>query len=167
MGSGIESTCGIEMIYNWDGYINSQRYFECQVISALNAYYYLTGEVIEQFSEEYEYLVDLALARNGATISVEKVYDYLDIVVVDIHKALPKFAPFPFPMDVSVWSKYTGYHSVLIIGKKEEGKLLQVTNFMWVTDEQGLIGYYDFRKYIRSTGINGEYWGRVLGIRDA
>lgn len=57
----------------WKNYINRQKYSECQIITALNAYYYLTGEVYcKQDSQEYDDLIYLCGARSGSAIGVEK-----------------------------------------------------------------------------------------------
>ena len=60
---------------NWSKYLNGQKYSECQLITALNAYYYLTGKIYcKQDSQEYEDLVDSCCARIGAAIGIEKVH---------------------------------------------------------------------------------------------
>ncbi len=70
---------------DWDKYLNSQFYSECQLISALNAYYRLTGKQYTPqkgvelrmkglkttvINSDYEELVDVVKARHGAAITI-------------------------------------------------------------------------------------------------
>ena len=54
---------------SWNKYINKNKYSECQLITALNAYYYLTGkQYCKQDSKEYENLVDLGVMVLGVQV---------------------------------------------------------------------------------------------------
>jgi len=68
---------------NWNKYLNNQKYSECQLVTALNAYYYLTGEVYcKQDSDEYEKLVDECCARHGSAIGIEKIHKKLGLEII-------------------------------------------------------------------------------------
>ena len=67
---------------SWRQYHNSQKYSDCQLISAINAHYYWYGKRIDQDSEEYESLVDLVSARHGGAISIEKAHKKLGLKVL-------------------------------------------------------------------------------------
>lgn len=81
----------------WSKYLNSQKYSECQLVTALNAYYHLTGKVYcKQDSQEYEDLVDGCCARNGAAIGIEKTHKQLGLRTVG-------YSPFLFPSFKTQW----------------------------------------------------------------
>ena len=66
---------------NWKRYINKNRTEgDCQLVTAVNAYYYLTGKIVSD--EDYEKYVDLAGCRYGSAISMEKVWKKLGIEIV-------------------------------------------------------------------------------------
>lgn len=68
----------------WMKYINRQLYSECALITALNAYYFLTGkQYCEMGDKTYEELVDLVMAREGAAIAPKKAWDVLEIKSID------------------------------------------------------------------------------------
>ncbi|GAG89753.1 unnamed protein product, partial [marine sediment metagenome] len=50
---------------------------DCQLITAVNAYYYLTGKTVND--EDYEKYVDLVGTGHGSAISIEKVWRKLGI----------------------------------------------------------------------------------------
>ena len=131
-------------------YINSQKYSECQLISAINAAIYLNEIPILQNSIEYERLIDLVHARNGAAISIEYAHQYLrikstDIGTIDLN-TLRNFLDNKNPVEVKVIKPF--YHSVLIIDYKKEGNyLVQVLNYKQ-TDNEGWIEWKIFKKFL-------------------
>lgn len=57
---------------------NHEKYYsDCQVVTAINAHYLLTGEIIKQGSERYNELCELAKACYGSAICIEKIWDIL------------------------------------------------------------------------------------------
>lgn len=135
---------------DWDKYHHKNKYCECSLITALNAKYYLTGEYIDQNSNEYEKLVDLCMAREGSAIDIKKVWDELDIEVkqtyltsLDWNNILP-----PLPLEIFVWHKAYGFHSVLAVDYEPKTKAFRVTNFKWATNLKGWIFDEDLFHYI-------------------
>lgn len=104
-------------------YLNSQKYMECQLVTAINAAICLNEIPVEANSAEYDRLVDLVSARNGSAISIKDAYKYLRLE--------PFFVPFTWenvvkylkkrvinvknPIEFLVRSPRTGSHSILAI----------------------------------------------------
>lgn len=153
----------------WSKYLQKNKYSECQLITALNAIYYLTGEYIDQNSNEYEELVDLCMARNGAAISIEKVWDELGIEIkktyltsLDWESNLP-----PLPLEISIWHKAYGFHSVLAVDYEPKTDAFRITNFKWATSLKGWIFNEDLYHYLMDSATHGEskYRYRLFGIK--
>jgi len=162
------------VIRDWYKYHNKQNYSDCQLISAVNAYYYLTGKVIPLESKRYEKMVDLVCARNGAAISIKKAHkrlgiesiwegDYLPDAQDKDGKMLCKYKIL-LPCEVSVWHPKTGFHSVLIVGHNKECRAYQVTNFRWETTTGGWIFEEDFKVFVNASNLKSWKY-RILGKR--
>ena len=126
------------MIRSWEGFQNTQNYLECQLVSALNAYYYLTGKRIEIGSEGYEELVDLSGGRNRTCLCMSPIYERLGIKIEKTFDSSDEFVNnLVFPMEKIV---HGGLHSVLITDWDTSNKKVRLTNFGvsedgWVTEE--------------------------------
>ena len=136
---------------DWNEYHQKNKYSECQLITALNIYYYLTGKYIDQESDEYEELVDLCLARYGSAISIKKVWDKLGIKVKESYlNSLDwsnKKQP-PLPMEINIWHKSYGFHSVAAIDYEPKTDAFKIANFKWATSLDGWIFYEDLNHFI-------------------
>lgn len=135
----------------WSKYINKNKYSECQLITALNAYYYLTGkQYCKQDSQDYEDLVDLVKARHGAAICVEKAWKKFGIEIVwegiSLYDLFEK-KTLRLPIEFNVWSKGYGFHSTLIVDYNTKCDALRITNFGRETNSQGWIFREDIYKY--------------------
>jgi len=139
----------------WIGYQNTQKYIECQLVSALNAYYYLTGDQIPIGSEGYEELVDLTNGRDIACLCMSPLYERLGIKVIktfDSHKEFINNLVFPLEKIV-----FGVLHSVLIIDWEPHNKRLRITNF-GATDSEGWVSEELFFQSIRVKDENyGSY----------
>lgn len=135
---------------DWNKYHNKNKYSECQLITALNAKYYLTGEYIDQNSNEYEELVDACGARYGGAICIEKVWEKLNIEVKDtyLYSLDWEKSSRPLPVEISVWHKAYGFHSVLAVDYEPKTNALRITNFKWATSLQGWIFDEDLFHYL-------------------
>lgn len=136
-------------------YLNSQKYSECQVVTAINAAVFLGFSPVDPNSSEYERLVDLAFARNGAAIRVDKVHEYLKICHDPIEPTWENIAKAinqGHPVEVSVWHTETGFHSVLVVDTecKATRKYLKVLNFKCITTADGWVSWKRFRAHIKS-----------------
>ena len=73
---------------SWHKYHHIQKGSECQLITALNAYYYLTGRYIKQDSPEYEKLMELTGAVAGCCTSVDVAWKLLGLRVLERYSSL-------------------------------------------------------------------------------
>jgi predicted solute-binding protein len=161
----------------WKNYINKQLYSECQLITAINAYYYLTGKIIKQESQEYEDLVDLVKARNGSALYIKRVHEKLGLITLkkaghlwdlwDDKKLL-------LPIGATVWHKKTGFHSVAIVEQCLKTDCIRIANFQDATSLDGWMFREDFYQYETqiSRGDDGRFnskgkqWRyQVFGLR--
>lgn len=143
---------------DWNKYINSQRYSDCQLVSAVNCYHYLTGKTVEYKSKQYEKLVDLVGARHGGAISIEKAYKKLGIKVInhyhndyEFHKSRyreGKVISIPLPMEISVYHKRYGRHSVAVVDYESRTGCYRIPNFKYATSLDGWIFKEDLDLYI-------------------
>lgn len=166
------------MMRNWNKYLNYQKYSECQLVTTINAYYYLTGKTIKQDSQEYEDLVDLCGARHGSAICIEKIHKKLGLVI-EKHRYLYKFLPtirkkLPLPIEVNIWHRLTGSHSILIINHSIKCNAVRITNFRYETRNGWIflddLGLYEHRQFSGDHGINdknGKQWNfRLFGLKN-
>jgi len=145
-------------------FLNWQFYQECQLVTAINAAFFLGEPLVEQGTPEYERLVDFVHARNGAAISIEKAHEYLKIK----RTPLCKKAGFTWelmkqkideghPVELLVQGPKYGRHSVLAVECRKEAyelgedpaKLVKIANFGLVANKYGLIKYSKLRAYMR------------------
>lgn len=162
---------------DWNKYIDRQKYQECQLVTALNAYYYLTGKVYcEQNSQDYEDLVDLCCSRIGAAINIGKIHKKLGLVILEKHRFLWNFSDnkkLPLPIEAGIWHRLTGYHSVLIVDHCVKCRTVRITNFRYETRRgwmfiDDLIHMYANRSFSGDNGINseGKKWNyRLFGFK--
>lgn len=131
------------MKYDWKKIINqnsrypNRSYSDCQVVTAVNAYYLLTGEIIKQYSPEYRGLCRLARAVNGAALCMNKVWKRLGIE--PFREDVSLRTRLDYPMEVNVWYKRCGFHSVLVIDFVRSCDAYRVAGLHWVTTERGWI----------------------------
>lgn len=160
----------------WEKYLNKQIYSECQLITAINAYYYLTGKAIDQNSDEYEELVDLVKARNGAAIQVEIAHRKLGLVTLKKSEHLWDLwddKKLLLPIGATVWHKRTGFHSVAIVDQCLKTDCIRVANFKDGTSTDGWMFREDFYQYETritrgDSGFNskGKQWRyQVFGLK--
>ena len=164
------------MAKNWYKFINKQQEQDCQVVTAVNAYYYLTGKTIQYASPEYEELKELAGAIAGTAICIDKVYKKLGIKIDEKFMFLSDFlwqynlrnmkqkikrTKYPFPIEMTCWHKRTGFHSVLIIDHCKKCDAFRICNFQEATTHEGWIFSEDMYTvesplYSGSDGINSD-----------
>lgn len=124
----------------WDNFINKNSvgekyYADCQLVTTINAYYFLTKNIIKQDSKEYREFAELAGCCYGSCICIQKVWEKLNIVVDkrfclnQLHDYLRKNQF----IEAHVWHKKYGFHSIGIINYLEDKELVRVTNFSYET----------------------------------
>jgi len=168
------------MSRTWSKYINNNKYSECQLITALNAYYCLTGKVYcKQDSQEYEDLVDLVGARHGAAIDIEKAWKKLGIEIVwegfsllDLkmyaHRQATKTGGKSFlylPIDFNNMSSRYRCHSTLIVDYEPRCDAYRITNFLKHTSPDGWIFGSDLYKYEDFIDIRDNDVYRLFGLK--
>lgn len=136
--------------YDHSKIINSNREncSDCQVVTAVNAYYILTGNVIEQSSDEYYELVSLAKAKHGPAICIDKVWEKLGIETFDEYHSLP-YMKITHPTECAIWYKRCGFHSVLIYDHEPKCNAFRVSNLKWLTTHDGWIFREDLDQILR------------------
>lgn len=68
----------------WAKYVkeNSRHdkyYADCQLVTTINAYFHLTGKIIDQNSRQYKRLAEIAGCCYGSCVNITKVWDKLGI----------------------------------------------------------------------------------------
>lgn len=131
-----------------NGWHINQKYWDCQLITSINAYRYLTGKRIDQNTEEYERLVDLTKCRYGGALEIEKADEYFNLKTFYVPATLAEikfYLDIGHPLGMSLFSQ-CGYHEVLIVGYTN--KKIQVLNLP-ETDKCGNITWKKLSKMKR------------------
>ena len=143
-------------IRNWNKFLHYQKFgSECKVTTAMNVYYYLTGKQIKIDSKRYDSLVDLAGARHGTAICVEKVWKRLGLEIVNTFTQNDVFRDFiicrrkiKLPMEATIQHKYYHFHSVLIVDQDVNKEMFRIANFRYACSKLGWIFYEDFERLL-------------------
>ena len=101
------------IIREWDNYIhrNNKTSGDCSLVSAANAYYYLTGKTVDK--ELYEELIDDCGCRHGSCINMKKAFNVLGLRIDQSYKYFINGSIDILPLEINVWHKFFGYHSIL------------------------------------------------------
>ena len=145
---------------------DSQLYSECQLVTILNASYYLGESFIPNKTEEYERLVDLVGARHGAALMIDKAQDYLKLKHITVEPTLENIKALlhnKMPVGIGVWTKNSGLHNVLILDIKEAGTEMMVANLYPYTDSNMWITWKKLKPMIKkgtnkNIGPNGNFF---------
>lgn len=153
---------------DWKKYLNKQKYSECQLITAINAYYFLTGKTLEQDSNEYEDLVTLCGARYGSATSIEKIYKRLNLKIIWSGSSLFDLEykggqKIPLPIEFNCWHKKTGFHSTLIVDHVIKCGVYRITNFKYATSIEGWMFTEDLYQF-ETRRIRGNKMFKLFGI---
>lgn len=120
-------------------YTGKLHYGDCQVISAVNAYYVLMGKVAYKTEREYRALCKLAGACYGPATSIEKIYKKLGIerYKTTYFPGTESKIRFTHPIECTVWHVKYGFHSILIVDSAPKCNAIRVTNFQYETTTDG------------------------------
>ena len=147
----------------WEKYIDKNKFHsDCQLVSAVNAYYYLTGITIDD--NKYEKFIDLCGCRYGSAIYIEKIYRALDMEI----KWEGSFRLYSIndnislPIEINVWHKRTGFHSALIIDYEPKVEAYRIANFKQITTIKGWFFREDLYQFI--TKVNGNSC-KLIGLK--
>lgn len=124
-----------------DGYLDTQFYGECQVVTAINAWIHLTGGKFSDVFPDYDHIVDVSLSRNGSALRVEKAYDHLGLKVTDEYGSFHSWAMdgAKLPAEFTVIHPRYGLHSVGCVDFIEKCMACRVCNFRYETTVGGWI----------------------------
>lgn len=149
----------------WDKYLNSQKYSECQLVTAINAAYYLRNETVNPTSKRYEKLVDLVGARHGAALRdlLPKAHKRLGVKpgrsyssFFWLKKDLRDRGKLEAPTEIAVRSKNYGTHSVLIVDYEPKTDAVRIANFGLHTSISGWIFIEDLDLYVIDNQITSQ-----------
>lgn len=146
---------------DWRKFLNKQKYSECQLISAINAYYWLSGKTIRQETKRYENLVDLVCARYGSAICINKAHRRFGLEIDKEHNHLFGIKSNMLPMELNLWHKCYGFHSVLVVDCEAKSGAVRVTNFSKATSMYGWIFWEDLQHFVklaRTLSANNDHW---------
>lgn len=133
-------------------YINIQKYQECQLVAALNIYYYFYGKhFCKPFGKVYENLVDLVRARYGGAISIEKAHKKMGLKIIKRTANPFYFIDNPrikLPFTLTVNHPRYGNHEVAVVGYDKKSEALLVPNFKYETTYGGWIFLECLDKFI-------------------
>jgi hypothetical protein len=167
-------------------YLNKQLYSECQLVTAINAAVFLGESSIERGCPEYERLVDAIGARDGSAVDIGRAHSHLGIKRKPLFhidgiswEAIEEKLEECHPVELSVWHKTVGFHSVLVtncqkyaVGPPEKSRIMkfckvmnlpQLTRDCYITWQRlrpllkrasfkGPVAWYFYRDYTRFEG---------------
>lgn len=137
---------------------NKSSYGDCQLITACNAYYFLTGDSIDQNTDYYEELVDLAGCRHGSALKIKKAWEKLGIKEDKRYKWY-EIEDWDNFYEVNVWHKFFGFHSISIIDYSKKCEAIKIANLKHVTSSSGWIFIEDFKSFIiENPDKSKPYW---------
>lgn len=171
---------------SWKKYLKKNKTCcDCQLVTAVNVYYHLTGKTISQDSEQYDEFLEMTGCRHGGAISIEKVWNKLGIKPIQSSATLFDFKiirprntkrppkqselvlrkSLPFPIEWRVWHKHTGFHSVLIVEECKKTQCVRVLNFDSVTTAEGWMFEEDMYMYTRPFPQYKNSCYRLFGLK--
>ncbi len=155
---------------DWDNYIhkNSLGNQDCQLVTAINACYYLTGEIVRQDSKLYKQLLKLGGCEYGSCCATKKIWKALGIWedkrlnYYDLRKYLKKNCF----IELTVWHKRHGYHSVAIVDWIKKAECIRVINFRYETSIAGWMFLEDIKPFLKLNPDRSEprYEGRTFKV---
>jgi len=166
---------------SWETYLKGNNTEgDCQLVTTVNAYYHLTGKIVEQESDEYQELVDLTGCRHGSAIDIRKAWEKLgiwedqrlqtyeivrqheieeDFDAIQVHLRIPERKPLPGNyryqlqkgsfLEVSVWHKFFGCHSIAIVDYESRTDCVRLTNLKHVTSTGGWMFWEDLTPHVK------------------
>jgi hypothetical protein len=131
----------------WENYIHRNKSDgDCQLVSAANAYYYLTGKIIDD--KLYESLIDECGCRCGACINIKKAYDRIGLYVKNSYNYFVSGNMKVLPLEINVWHKFFGYHSIIALDWESKTDAFRITNFRHVASASGWVFSEDLDHFV-------------------
>jgi len=151
----------------WESYIHRNKTEgDCQLVSVVNAYYYLTGKTISE--KLYNELAELCGCRYGSCININKAFDLLGICEGERFTTLGSFPGLvpKLPLEINIWHKFFGFHSILAVEWSSRLKAYRVTNFKHVASSLGWIFEEDLMLFVTlNPNLDEPRWqSRIFGL---
>jgi len=140
----------------------NRREGDCQLVSIVNAYHFLTGKVITD--ELYNKLANVCGCVAGSCINTKPAFDILNLYVKYKWKYLPLGEDI-LPLEINVWHKYFGLHSILAIDWEPLTESFKVINFKHVASSRNWIFQEDLLHYVIENPDKDEPRWRCRTIR--
>lgn len=115
------------------------------MVSLTNAYYYLTRKRIGD--REYDNLADACGCVAGSCINIKPALERLGMEVKRYRVTLP-VGRAVLPLEINIWHKFCGFHSVLAVDWEPKTKAFRITNFNHVVTARGWIFHEDLMHYV-------------------
>jgi len=130
----------------------NKREGDCRMVSLANAYTYFTGKPVRDGL--YEQLADKCGCVAGSCINLKPAFEALELEVketwpylVSPDGLLEETTSSILPLEINVWHKYYGFHSILAVDWEPRTRSFKVTNFRHVANTDGWIFYEDLMHY--------------------
>lgn len=124
---------------------------DCQLVTAVNASYYLYDIMINQDGPQYKELAKLAGCVHGSCIDIKKAWKKLGICEDQRFSNKFELKDNLFEncfIEASIWHQRYGFHSVSIVDYIEKAECLQVLNFKYETTTRDWIFWEDFQHFL-------------------
>ena len=108
-----------------------RNYPSCQLVTAINALIFLGGKNIVDCNN-FEKYIDMAVCRHGSAFkeAMEDVYSQLNLFIHECSYPLKRYSSKwiskHLPLDTTIWTPKTGFHSVLVYAIKND--------YLWITN---------------------------------
>lgn len=156
------------------GYINRNSIIkkyraDCQLVTAVNAHYHLTGKTIKQDTREYKKLAEMCRCCHGSCINIQKAWEYLGITEDERFSwfELKEYLEEGCFIEISIWHKRYGYHSCAIVDYESKTEAVRIANFKWETSTKGWAFLEDIKPFavLNPDRSSPRYNGRTYKLR--
>ena len=149
----------------WDIYIHGNRSEgDCQLVSLANACTYLTGRIVSMI--EYEGLIKKCGCVAGSCIDTKPARKEFGLGRKK-WKHLPSGRSV-LPLEINVWHKFFGFHSILAVDWESRTRSFRVTNFKHVASTAGWIFFEDLMHFtvLNPNGSRPRWRARTLIVEE-
>jgi len=153
----------------WNNYLKTNKPGEsdCQLVVAVNAYYHLTGKIIDQKGEFYDKLRKDSGCEAGSCIDITQAWKQLGIwedKKISEHK-VDKYLKKNCFIEAKVWHKFFGFHCISIVDYIKMCDVVRVTNFRHVASTSGWIFREDLKPFLNPNKTKPGYHFRTFKIQ--
>lgn len=149
----------------WEDFIHrNTKEGDCQLVSIVNAYYYHTGRNISPIL--YNRIADKCGCVAGSCIDTKPALQVLGLAIEKSYITLESGYDV-LPLEINVWHKYFGLHSILAVDWEPKTQCFRVTNFKHVCSMEGWIFSEDLYHFVIENPDNkSPRWRcRTIGLK--